>query len=29
MHHAEENDESLNRLKAMGLRIAIDDFGTG
>jgi len=29
MSHAEENVESLNRLKAMGIRIAIDDFGTG
>jgi EAL domain-containing protein (putative c-di-GMP-specific phosphodiesterase class I) len=29
MNHAEENVESLNRLKAMGIRIAIDDFGTG
>jgi diguanylate cyclase (GGDEF)-like protein/PAS domain S-box-containing protein len=29
MNHAEENVESLGKLKAMGIRIAIDDFGTG
>jgi EAL domain-containing protein (putative c-di-GMP-specific phosphodiesterase class I) len=29
MSHAEENVETLSRLKAMGIRIAIDDFGTG